>query len=720
MTIINFLKRLFKYNNPKTVALINISDIIKVPTRYDLANDLDKLKQVDIYKEDYLKIIRSKRMLVSNDFSCPNIGRDVQINIELLLNIYLNDSEEIKSISQNNTKKLNQILKIKLCQHDLERLETEIITRLIALNEIYTERKFFISSNKREDIINAINNLLSTLLMITNQKRAIALEVEAYFNNINDPNNENVGFLKVRKKDLNHLLDITEKIIPQKIEKILYLDLDNTWLVAYLEREIEIYALTNQEKLCELAQNLHLLDIEEKTKENREVLLAKINQIEFYYNIFREFGRNIVTEDELYNLYRVKFDILTVDICNRRELPIDTFKKEEVEIYKQIIMKKVENILKGVAPELIGLYGNELSKIVVLITKILKDGERKFSAEKILTNPLLLSLVLALNKENGLEEFFKTFKLNKDKCNIKFFELVFHLEDELPLDTICRIYACDDNPPNFLLYDLYKFMKERKPESNDDTYMLPEGLFRIYSYEAFDNEPSIIEKIRANAKDKVFIMPDSLDKIYGPLLKDVEIKGLRLNEGLRFIGDSFFEGCKLKELIFPSSLEAFPLYANLSNIETIGFNNFEDSYILNNEEELHHFIAATFHKEHIGRKYRSLPEHIRKKQKAYNEGRYSTFSDPDLFKHSGYDLEFILKPLFKNLILYSKENKPPITISADDLQIKYMCDEDTLSWLRNNNYSKMDIYDKRIVESKLEEIIQKKSEWTLPLKRVKK
>ena len=62
MNIIDRLKKWF-FNEEK-VGIINIGDIIQIPGRDYYKDDLAKLNQIDIYKEEYLNILSKRKCLL--------------------------------------------------------------------------------------------------------------------------------------------------------------------------------------------------------------------------------------------------------------------------------------------------------------------------------------------------------------------------------------------------------------------------------------------------------------------------------------------------------------------------------------------------------------------------------------------------------------------------------------------------------------------------------
>ena len=52
---------------------------------------------------------------------------------------------------------------------------------------------------------------------------------------------------------------------------------------------------------------LELLDSEEKNVQNKDKLVERIKKLEYKFKLFYKYGRKVITDNDMYDLYRVKF-----------------------------------------------------------------------------------------------------------------------------------------------------------------------------------------------------------------------------------------------------------------------------------------------------------------------------------------------------------------------------------------------------------------------------
>ena len=82
--------------------------------------------------------------------------------------------------------------------------------------------------------------------------------------------------------------------------------------------KLNLYAYRHKDEIENLKAQIEGLETQEKTEENREELLQKIESFETKFKVF---GRYIIEED-WESLYRTKFDILMSDINYRESSPL--------------------------------------------------------------------------------------------------------------------------------------------------------------------------------------------------------------------------------------------------------------------------------------------------------------------------------------------------------------------------------------------------------------
>ncbi len=618
MALGEFLKKIFANSNKKVQDIININELIQLPNRDSLSDE--EIKLLDDYKDEYLKILSSKRYLTSKDLEVYNYKEQIYMNIYLLLNIYLSDREELINgkTSKSKVDMMKQILKLKFCQYNINKIEKETLFRVIALKEIYQERKFLLLPNKKNSLMNEINKLTSVLITYMSQKHAISIEIDAYLKDISalvlvdKITNEDEMIIDREKREL---IKMFELINSDKLKEIKDLKLSSLLELAYMERELEIYVYNNKNKDM-LLMELEELEKEEKISTNYNYLINKIYILENKFMIYRKFGRNIIKDSEMERLYRCKFDIITFDIYNLKSIPIEiiqacVFNFYERDFYEKIIMEKIEIIVKGKNKYITDYFENDSKKAIHFIINILKNKGIKFTPSEILNDLLLLGLLLSLDIDNGLEEFYKKKRVScwfngVDDVDIS----LFSYDKVIPLETLYfERYIADGSiilkNRAFNLYELYKLMMiYRKDEEDLEFYKLPEGISEIEIYQndlEDDRKKKIIEKIKNEGVKKTIVMPSTLKHIHSMFMPedDQTLLRLELNEGLETISRNALKKLRVKSIVIPSTLYEMP-NLNYNTIESIEFRNFDNSLALNNKNKLVDFIRMFFYMERTG------------------------------------------------------------------------------------------------------------------------
>ena len=620
-------KLLFKEQN---VSIINIGNLISIPGRDYFANREDKkdiLKQINDYKDSYLKILSKKRKVFINELDNKSLNAKKDMYIKLILNIVMNDEYKDYSNSEVILEYKINSLKLKLYLEEIKKIEDETITRLIALDEIELET---IPEKNRNVLIEEINNLKNTLYIFFSQKIAINNEIDSYLNNISISSSnlriKDVGDRKFETifytslvmdvKDIIKEEELNTIIIPKQIA-----------IIALLETKLEEYVYKNNfdfnRYITTVFQigNIPNLDFEEAKKMKQE-LLIELGKLENIYKIYYKYGRNQIDEDDFYQLYSAYFKVLTFDMLE------DTFNKNfdtleccdedsiEYKIYQKILFEKKQKILKGENEVISNLFGSS-SKIIRLLSNYFKEDSKKF---EFYGTPIFhhsanaIRLILALDSIENLQRLFNS-KISRtslpyERCfeelfvddllvvkNKPHFLKQFTFEMDLPLSTVLEVMNIEEDIPmfyeclNVIYNELYKENKQ------NFSYSLPEGITEInahkypFSYYA--------EKVRKEAKDKIVYMPSTLKKINGNLFVDVSlyrdngVSDIRLNEGIKSIGWYSLRSRESNIAVFdiPSTLESCDeTSVNLTGSEYLCFNNYKESKLLFNSNELGNLI----------------------------------------------------------------------------------------------------------------------------------
>ena len=612
MNIKALIVRLFKSNNRKSQDIINLSGVIQIPNRKYFKDDIARLALLDKYKEEYLKILKEKRTILSNDLHSNNLEDDISVNIALLLNLCLKEKDN-PSTSQINEIDLEiDIIKLRLYLNEINHLEEEVLLKLIALKEISKELKLIVSPNKRNAIGNEINNLTNTLIILMSQKRAIEIETSAYLKDI-----ETHSFLNKTSEDIKQslfqkkqqsILELALIFIPEQIHNEIYTVID----LANLERKLEIYVYNHKEDVKKMNSEV------EAISNSRVQLLKEIEALELKYLLFDKYGRNLVTEDDLCKLYRIKFDLLTGDISNfNRTVVTNKTNERELEFYKKIVMEKIERIVIGKNEAFNDLFGANTIDIndpfginVTLairnVIALLKNGDKQFNPEKILEDKFLFNILLCLDKPISLGTFFQKYMIYKSELNfMQLWNYQITWDNQIPLSTVFTIdyfnskmsfrteeYKLIDESPRHIrlkylkkIYELmYSQSHMQKPydltygAGNNKTYRLPEGIKELTLKSMFGDRQEFIDRLTGDSIGTTVYLPSSLIKFTSSeIFRRDTIKKIVLNEGLEIFEDY---SQSFENITIPSTLKE--LKCSYQHLKVIRFTNYKESIILNN------------------------------------------------------------------------------------------------------------------------------------------
>ena len=490
MNIIKYLKSLF--NKENNAYLINGYASFAIPKR-EVLNE----KQIEILtttKEGYLGLLKNN-IFTSLDLEIDDINDKREMYTKLLLNNMMSETKNNKVLS----------IKLKNYESDLINLRETLLIRLIALSEIVNQNRF--KRRTRNAIISEIGKIQLSLVTIDSQIVSIHNEIEAY---LTYPQED---------LDLDKRICDLEKLSEHIVKKC---ELSSKEVyIAYLERSLEIYCYKNKEETTSFKDELDSLRCSEINDDNINLLKEKISKLEKKYNIYYEFDRNTITKDDMYSLYEAKFYIHAYDYS------FTNYNALEKEVYLDIISKKINILLNGNSPYILHLIENgnkdKAIKLIQLINIFLKE-EGKFDFEKILNNKYKLLILLSLDYEKGLDDFFENtiVDLNNDSVLNKYditsqyampnvgrdLKGYLFYDTKLSLPSIIKIFSFDifNGISIYTFKGLLNYLKNIYDCINPpgDVYVMPEGI--VYG----TISSSLYDKLK---KYKTIIMPKSLKSI---------------------------------------------------------------------------------------------------------------------------------------------------------------------------------------------------------------
>lgn len=619
MGIRSMITKLFKKDISKT-AIINLDEIIKLPNRSDI-NDESLLSKIDKCKDEYTELLKTKGYILPNLLSSSELRDEMSMNIDLIVKQYLSDEE----IPNDKLTLITKYLKIKLYLEKLDELGNDVLTRLIALKEISDEKIIF-SKYKRHRITYEINSLLSIMIMFNSQRNALVKENSIYHDKLLSLDNglslskDEINIINKKPKDVIELVNFAHPEINTS-------EYDGLSGLVALERTLEIYVYKHKNTLDIVKSNFKRFNTFIFTNNTNKVinnvedekLLGLLKEYELQFRLFNEYGRNLITDEELSDLYRIKFKVLTRKFYSEDydiELITNNTTDKELGCYKTIVSEMIEDIVKGNTFNIEAYDGSDIftkRKAINYMIKLLKNGEETFDAEKILYSNFLLNLLLAFTNQKYLPSFFSNYKVYYPIHND-----FITWDKYLPLDTI------------FIINDIYK----RSANSTDDSYelsdemmalkglysmvrhnikydlltakneheanvllafgrdfYLPEGIKSISTVGSKNIEDMIFyDALIKNATNSIVVFPSTLKNVEGYVFsvydRQKQINKIKLNDGLEELDLKIFMNQKADSIFIPSSVSKINLdIVNHKNL-TICFVDFKESKILNDANEL--------------------------------------------------------------------------------------------------------------------------------------
>ena len=600
MDIKGYLSRLFK---TKELGMISLNDMAYIPNRNELNSEL--VKSLDEYKEKYKEILLQDKYITSHDISSKDYSDDMIMNFYLFNRLIINQDEVYNLDTMEEYKRNELYLKYKINPYKIllyidkmEEIYNETLLRLIALKEIVNELE--LDKNKIDAIKNEIDTLTTHYIIFKNNLYAALMEINNLKNSVNyqfDKYDEHTSHEMISDYE-NELLEYVRILIPDKLdEEELKLPIMNR--LAYLESELEMYCYHFID-VDRLNEELQEIDKIEKTVENREYLLQRINELALRYEVLNRYGGY---ELDLKPLYEVKFDILTIDIVRQKDSPFNSISDRELSYYKDIIFDILVTNITGVDSLLSQRLPDDKKYLIQYFVGLLKYSDIDLSsASDELMNYFFNNYQIDFNDYSLLFNFARA----KPSIGIT-------MKDKVPLGTVCWInhlnISIKKNGQGFInedtlrIVEIYNYFHNKENE-NSLQYKIPEGITFINTL--FPRDGYLITKeILELSNEKTLVMPSSLKTLKlrtGP--KGEQKSCVILNEGLENISESSLIGYMTRELTIPSTLQdAYDsvlvnvLYNpngkeedNLIEMEELTFTNCEESITLHDSKQLDKII----------------------------------------------------------------------------------------------------------------------------------
>lgn len=620
MNFKNIYIHLLRNNNHHNYLATN-SNLVSIPKREDF-NDETSQRKIDELKDYFMNILLSNNFLTSSCLHDIKIQNEINMYLELLMNLSFNEEREILTEEEKKARSLIIYDKLKMYLKELALLEDETKYRIIALKELQKELlrkvKILHITNRKNCIKDEIDNLLGIILVLNNQKYAIYNKVNAcqieFKTIVGSDYEKNLSIIAYLKKTYKKLSEYA-RLLNVNINNINFNYIVNN--IAYLEKSFEIYSYTHANDINDIRKTLKLYTefvnaywnsnrrIEEFTDEDLKILETKIR-------LFDEFAKNLITDEDLYNLYKLKFDFITKDIYFKNDKPLFLSVNDEerdyteYSFYGQIIMEMIEDLILDKNKMLTfqfdiknSNFWNAFKALLNPNVDNIQDGV--YDANQILADNLVLGFLIAAHRFD-LPNFFQKRKIKITSSNefivsrplisnILYEYADFELQEEIPLETFIMVFNSikDSKYTDAIFFerllellgmtvfdyfksysirdlaDLYPMIAEQAKKyvpyyTEQNRYCLPNGITIIKRRQSSDinNTPqSIIIKYLINlGQNKCIYTPLTLKKIDTNAFSGVSIEKLVLNEGCEELYvDTELEPNYVKCIVIPSTLK---------------------------------------------------------------------------------------------------------------------------------------------------------------------
>lgn len=488
---------LFK-KKTKSKDISNPIDNINIDNYKDL--DMKEKEYVDNLINEYKQLFKDSNSIIDID---KYLNKDFIMYQELIINIIsnLDDNTSLENIIS--------LLKLKVYLDELNNIYDKLKYKLISLKQIKNNKEYIRKQTLKYYLGKRKININTSLSNLINN---ISLSLVNTYTLINIVNKEIINISSIA---INTNLDAYSKDINNKLNKVnnyytlLFnnsLDIDNNLTKLILEEiELEKFTHLNKDKKKDLLNKLNdISNTEIQSKKEQLNIINNLLQIKTYFNVFNTYGRNIINKEELKELYNIIFNTYTYFPYNCDEFInyCNNIHKDELDYYNKIINFKLEMLLQGKSPIFNKINNQDKEKII----NILND----YNIRKKLSTPLIhtqsLSLLLSLEEENELENYFKYSQNNHEK---KIFNE--YLKNKIvikeyypfikPLNSLCK----NNNINLYNIYKLYIGIFDK-----NDTFT---GLYDDYDYDYYSYLYKIF-KIFFRDKLDFNIIPDGIEEFH--------------------------------------------------------------------------------------------------------------------------------------------------------------------------------------------------------------
>lgn len=423
---------------------------IHIPCRSDLQGD--KIERLNTLKSQF-SLTFDNSQLASMDYGVDYLCEDMSMYAQLCLqNIFKLDDIGYTSEVE---KHLDIVLDILRLQKYAERIQTiidELELCIIAFSELCTEKsreidrfpkgllrdflyreRYDTLTRKLRRMYETVDCLKTSLIIGHSQLKTVSDVITTYRTSCSNlfadfPNGNMANLLQNRHTLVSGLADliIDKATIRENDEK------DLTTLEVFLEE----YIYSHKEEFPKVREQLKsLLPCRDKQK-----TVATFWMLEAKYLVYYIYGRGIVSDKDLSELYEIGFELLTQDECMRVHNPFKEIKgRFKLEQFGHVAERRLNKILSDDNSSLImELFGDitNYNETCKYIRNAFRTSDGDFDFAQILLYDRTMDFLLAFDRTNGMAEFFDN-PVEKRLYDEVYFGMKFNFK--IPLSTVYQL-----------------------------------------------------------------------------------------------------------------------------------------------------------------------------------------------------------------------------------------------------------------------------------------
>ena len=571
-----FWSNLFKKKNYSTNIVNNISS--KIPSFEELTPE--EQEYVNKLKIEYLSFYDTENSYINLD---KELFNEIKMYQDLALDIMHNEHFGNIASSIIDSKKLVYY------SHKITELNNTLKYKYIALYELRKAKKYltkhmelYVLGRRKINILKALDhqiNIINNMLVISNQKITdyCACAIANYPKSLDEYKK-----IKLLKGRLDRVVSDYQDLFNESINLDKNLPIDDK--LTYVEILLNKFVYENKCLISKLKEQLDLIaNSEIKDKNKQQEIIDNLMKIKNYYNIFYNYGRNLIDDKDIEDLYQIIFNVYTyfpLD-CSFSEYYNSLPPSKEKSTYTKIVKSKLEIFKLGKSKifETTNIPKEELIKWAD--KNYFKFAEIYYYRQSL--NYYCLKLLLLMDHEHGLEQFFESTIVNLKNYDLtdifftlsydildrhitkySFYKLLFgmYLNIDNPLQE--QIYSLEDHIGPYNYYNIYEVIDEleifRKIYKDKIFFNnLPEGI-KYFNTKPFDSY------IKNYCLNKTITLPNSVNKVvvtfdYSENIKikcPDKLEELNINIMSDEIG--LRSECPHITIILPSNLDKFNIH----------------------------------------------------------------------------------------------------------------------------------------------------------------